>query len=68
MLNGIHVPFSNAEIKQDMDPFKASGQDGFHVGFFERMWDIVGDSIIKFARNFFYKGCLLERVNDTLLV
>ena len=51
-----------------MDPFKAPGPDGFHAGFFQCMWDIVGDSIIKFARNFFDKGCLLERVNDTLLV
>ena len=71
MLNNIHVPFSDVEIKQalfDMSPFKAPRPYGFHAGFFQRMWDIVGDSIIKFARNLFDKGCLPERVNDTLLV
>ena len=51
-----------------MDPFKASGLHGFHVGSLSACGGIVGDSTIKFARNFFDKGCLLERVNDTLLV
>ena len=46
----IDTMVSTEEIKEalwSMKPYKAPGPDGLHVGFFQRFWLIVGDSVRK---------------------
>ena len=52
----------------DMSPFKALDPNGFHVFFFQRSWDVVGDSVIQFARNIFNGFAYIESVNSTLII
>lgn len=69
--NAMISPFSVADVKEalfDMDPFKASRPDGLHAGFYQRLWETVGDSVVSFALQFFETGALPEGLNDTLLV
>ena len=52
-----------------MAPFNAFGSNGIHAGFYQHMWETVGDSIVFcFVVNFLDKGILPEGVNDTSLV
>ena len=63
--------FTRDEIKSalfNMAPFKAPGKDSLHVRFFQKSWDVVGDSLCEFALTFFASGTLLEGMNDTSLV
>ena len=50
-----------------MAPFKAPGIDGMHAGFYQHMWEYVGDTVCGFAMEFFDLGILPAGVNDTLL-
>ena len=52
----------------DKVPFKAPQKDGLHAGFYQKAWNIVGDSLCEFVLNFLEIGLLPERANDTLLV
>ena len=41
-------PFTKEEVKRalfGMAPFKSPGNDGLHVGFFQKSWAIVGESL-----------------------
>ena len=63
-------PFSNKEVKTtlfDMAPFKALRNDGLHPGFYQKAWNIVGDSLCEFVLNFLETGLLSKEANDTLL-
>lgn len=67
----IHARFFNEEIKKalfDMAPFKSPGSDGLHASFFQRMWLIIGYSVIQYASKFFETGALLEHINEMMLV
>jgi len=37
-----------------MNPNKAPGPDGFSVGFFHKVWSIVGEDVIEAIMEFFY--------------
>ena len=50
-----------------MAPFKAPGVDGFHIGFYQHSWEIVGDTLGNFVGDFFKYGELPQGANDTLL-
>ena len=44
---------SPLEIKMamfSMKPFKALGPDGFHLVFFQKTWDVIGDDVCKDVR------------------
>lgn len=63
--------FSNEDIKKalfDMNLFTTLGSEGFHMGFYQHMWIMVGKFIIDLASQFFETGILSVRSNDTLLV
>ncbi|XP_038687586.1 uncharacterized protein LOC119986972 [Tripterygium wilfordii] len=67
----IAASFRHEDIKQalfDMAPFKAPGPDGFHAGFYQRMWDVIGMDLCCLAMQFFETGHLPQGINDTLLV
>lgn len=57
---------SVSEIKAalwSMKAFKVPGADGLHVGFFQRFWLIVGDSVIKEVQKIFKDKVVPEYLN-----
>lgn len=48
-------------------PFKAPGPECVHLFFYQRYWNIVGDSIIKFCHNVFDSQSLPIGINNTYL-
>ena len=63
-------PVSKEAVKKalfEMAPFKSLRVDGFHAGFYQRMWDIVGDTLCNFVQDFLKTGLLLQGANDTIL-
>ena len=62
---------STEEIKEalwSMKPYKASGLDGLHAGFFQRFWLIVGDSMRKEVEKIFIERKVPEYLNNTHIV
>lgn len=51
----------------EMTPFKATGPDGFHAGFYQNQWNTVGAEVVKQAMKFFTTGSMDQNVNDTLV-
>lgn len=65
-----HIP-SDGEIwsaLKAMKPYKAPSFDGLHVGFFQRFWLIVGESVKFELKNIFLNEKVLEYLNQTLIV
>lgn len=63
--------FSATEIERSirsMGSFKAPGPDGFQPVFYQKGWDIVGESVTRFALDFFSSDTLPEKTNDALVV
>lgn len=61
-------PVSTEDITKavkEMAPTKALGPDGLHAIFYQKMWEIVGDSVVNMANEFFSTGELQEGMNDT---
>ncbi|KAG7576302.1 Ribonuclease H domain [Arabidopsis thaliana x Arabidopsis arenosa] len=64
-------PFGAAEVVEavkKMGSFKAPGPDGFQPVFYQKSWDIVGTSVIRFVLDFFESGVLPQLTNAALLV
>ncbi|PNX94494.1 ribonuclease H, partial [Trifolium pratense] len=56
------------EIKRavfSMSPWKAPGPDGFPAGFYQKSWNIVGNSVCDFVKHIWYNPLLLREVNCT---
>jgi hypothetical protein len=50
-------PITKEEVRKtlfSMNPNKAPGPDGFSVGFFHKVWSIVGEDVIEAIMEFFY--------------
>lgn len=63
--------FSAEEVEKavrNMGSFKAPGPDGFQPIFYQRCWETVGESVIRFVQLFFETGKLPENTNDALVV
>lgn len=63
-------PLSEAEIKNvlfSMPSNKASGPDGYPVGFYRAAWNIIGRDFILAVQTFFLNGFLPKGVNATIL-
>ncbi|XP_075652482.1 uncharacterized protein LOC142622815 [Castanea sativa] len=59
------------EIKEalwSMQPYKALGPNGLHVGFFQRFWLLVGDSVRKEVKNVFRTRKVPDYLNKTHIV
>ena len=50
-----------------MKPFKAPGIDGFHAGFFQRLWLLVGDSVKREVKEIFATQKIPAYLNQTLI-
>ena len=61
---------SDAEVLfalKSMKAFKAPGLDGLHVGFFQRFWLIVGESVKFEIKKIFRTKKIPEHLNRTLI-
>ena len=66
----ISAPVSAKDVKVSLwsfKPFKASGPDGLHLGFFQKCWNIVGGSVICEVSHIFSNGKMPEYLNKTLI-
>lgn len=67
----LNKPFSAEEVEKSvraMGSFKAPGPDGLQPVFYQRCWETVGASVVRFVRLFFETGKLPENTNDALVV
>lgn len=64
-------PFSGVEVEEairSMGRFKAPGPDDYQPVFYQDCWEVVGESVIHFALEFFASGILPTETNDVLVV
>lgn len=69
--NVLNKEITKNEVKEALmstAPLKALSPDGFHVMFYQKSWDIVGDNMHNLVIEFFNHGHLLEGLNDTNIV
>lgn len=58
----------NEEIKQvifDMTPWKSLEPDGYHVGFFQQSWNVVGNNVCSFVQDLWDNPCKIQEINQT---
>lgn len=68
--NSFNAQFTIEEVKAalfDMDPLKAPGPDGFHACFYQKAWQVVGQSVFMQFHEFIESGRFEEGMNDTLV-
>ena len=66
----LDIPITDKEISEGLwalKPFKATGPDGLHVGFFHCFWLVVGESVRKKVKNIFNSGVVPDYLNQTLI-
>lgn len=59
-----------AELKTvvwSFKPWKSPGPDGLHPGFFQKSWEITGNSILVVIRDIFATGLIPSPINHTFL-
>ncbi|CAL5214866.1 unnamed protein product [Lathyrus oleraceus] len=64
----LDMQVTNDDIKRalfDMKLLKASGPNGFHAGFYQKSWDIVGENICEFVQRIWKKPDGIAEVNQT---
>lgn len=49
----------------DITPLKAPRPDNLHATFYQCMWNVVGESMRKFVKNFFGSRLMPKGMNDT---
>jgi hypothetical protein len=62
------APITNKEVKNalfEMSPWKAPGPDGFPAGFYQKSWNIVGDTMCDFVRTVWDNPSKISEVNKT---
>ena len=63
--------FTRVEVEKavgSMGAYKAPGPDGYQPIFYQKCWDVVGDSVVKFVLEFFETGFIPPELNDALVV
>lgn len=51
-----------------MEPLKAPGVDGIHATFYQKNWEVVGQSVCDFVKNVWNGVSFEDWINRTLLV
>lgn len=61
---------SEVEVKPtafQMDPLKSSGPDGISPCFCKKLWDVMGEVVVLFVRQAFFKGEFHGSLNKSLI-
>lgn len=69
--NRVNGRLSDEEIRAavfSIGALKASGEDGYHVLFFQKCWNTIGASVCKSIRQLWEEPDKLTEVNKTLLL
>lgn len=64
-------PFVAEEVEKSvrgMGSFKAPGPDGFQPIFYQKCWNVIGNSVTRFVLDFFETRNLPEETNDAVVV
>ena len=64
-------PFREEEVKAAlfaMGPTKAPGCDGFHAGFYQRYWELIGPDVTAAILGLLNGGHMPASVNSTVIV
>ncbi|XP_026434565.1 uncharacterized protein LOC113332106 [Papaver somniferum] len=59
------IPDSD-EVKHaifSMQSWNTPGPDGYPPGFYQQMWDVVGDDIVRMVQSFFHSKHILKQIN-----
>ena len=67
-IDAMITPKEIKEVLWSMQPYKAPRPDGLHVGFFQRFWLLVGDSMREKVKKAFLTRKVLEYLNKTNIV
>jgi hypothetical protein len=63
-----HVDVKDVKMSLwSLKTFKAPGPNGLHLGFFQKCWPIVGESVVNEVRQIFSSGRMPEYLNRTLI-
>ncbi|MCH90244.1 RNA-directed DNA polymerase (Reverse transcriptase), partial [Trifolium medium] len=68
MMNKLAAPICVEEVKKavfSMHPWKAPGPDGFPARFYQKSWEIVGETVYKFVENVWQNPSAISDVNKT---
>jgi hypothetical protein len=68
VMNKLSITICAAEVRNavfSMHPWKAPSPDGFPAGFYQKSWNIVGDTIYKFVENVWQNPGAIADVNQT---
>ncbi|PNX79184.1 ribonuclease H, partial [Trifolium pratense] len=68
VMSNLAAPITMEEVKCavfNMQPWKAPGPDGFSAGFYQKTWNIVGDTVYKFVENVWQNPSVIADVNKT---
>ena len=68
LLNQLFTPEEAKGSLFDMALFKAPRVDGLHAGFYQKVWETIGDSLCKCTLQFFTSGILPEGINGAMLI
>ncbi|GAU31911.1 hypothetical protein TSUD_270960 [Trifolium subterraneum] len=68
LLSSMAAPISKEEVKRalfNMHPWKAPGPDGFPAGFYQKSWEVVGETVCEFVNKVWEKPSEIAEVNQT---
>ena len=71
MSKSLDAPFSAEEVKRavfSMGAWKSPGPDGFHAGFFQENWDLVGADVTRTCLKVLNGHCSIRELNATYIV
>jgi hypothetical protein len=68
LIDKLAAPINIEEVKGavfGMHPWKAPGPDGFPAGFYQKSWDVVGETVFKFVDSVWQNPSSIADVNKT---
>ena len=69
-LDSLNKRITQEKIKRaifSMNDAKAPGPDGFKSLFYKKAWNIVGSNVVEAVESFFNSGCMLRKINCTII-
>ncbi|XP_026428931.1 uncharacterized protein LOC113324862 [Papaver somniferum] len=55
------------KIVFQMQPWTSPGPDGYQPGFYQEMWDVVGEDTVKVVQAFFHSKHLFKQMNHSII-